>query len=74
MTIEEAIETPVKNYNEYEYKNFKGTIPDIIRHFNLEINKKTIYNRLRKGMTIEQAIELPLHYNITTKSEKRVKN
>ena len=73
MTIDEAIETPIKKLASYKYKDFIGSVPDIINHFNLDINKITIYDRMRKGMTIEQAIETPLHYNITTKSEKRVK-
>ena len=73
MTLDEAIEKPIKKLSAYEYRNFIGSIPEIIRHFHLDINKITIYDRMRKGMTIEQAIETPLHYNITTKSEKRVK-
>lgn len=73
MTIDEAIETPIKKLASYEYKGFIGSIPEIIAHFNLGINKMTIYDRIRKGMTIEQAIETPLHYNITMKSEKKSK-
>ena len=43
----------------YEYKDFKGTVPEIINHFDLDINKMTIYDRMRKGMTLDEAIEVP---------------
>ena len=54
----------------YEYKSFKGTVPEIIKYFELKIKRKTIYDRLSKGMAIDEAIEFPLHYNITMKSKK----
>lgn len=44
----------------YEYKSFKGTVPEIIKHFELDIKGKTIYDRLKKGMTITEAIEKPI--------------
>ena len=67
MTIAQAIEKPIKSYNIYEYKGFKGTVPDIIKYFNLDIKRKTVYDRLSKGMSIAQAIEFPLNYNKTTR-------
>lgn len=44
----------------YEYKNFKGTIPSIIKHFNLDLKRKTIYDRLEKGMSLDEALEKPV--------------
>ena len=63
MTIEEAIETSVGQFTKnkiYTYKDFTGTLKEIIEYFNLDINYKALYNRLHKGMTIEEAIETPI--------------
>ena len=49
----------------YIYKNFQGTIPEIIEHFNLDLKRKTIYDRIERGMSIAQAIEKTIRsYNI----------
>ena len=66
MTIEEAIETPTDKTHKakiYTYKDFTGTLKEIIEYFDLSINYKTLKNRLRKGMTIEEAIETPITNN-----------
>ena len=63
MSIEEAIETPITNNKAkiYTYKDFTGTLKEIIGHFDLDINHKTLQERLRKGMTIEEVIETPIN-------------
>lgn len=45
---------------EFIYQGFKGTVPQIINYFNIDINKKTVYDRLSKGMSIQEALETPL--------------
>ena len=63
MTIEEAIKKPVnKTYQAkyFTYKGFTGTISDIIKHFNLDIERDVVNSRLHCGMSIERAIETPV--------------
>lgn len=48
---------------EFIYQGFKGTVPQIINYFNIDINRKTVYDRLSKGMSIEEALETPLRTN-----------
>ena len=45
----------------YTYKGFIGTLNEIIDHFDLDINKKTLSDRLQKGWSIEDTIETPLN-------------
>ena len=71
MTLKEAIESTLVNNdtNIYSYKGFEGTTYQIIKHFNLKINKNTLKYRLNKGVNIEKAIETEVrkkkiyHYN-----------
>ena len=63
MTIEETIETPINNPVKakiYTYKEFTGTLKEIIDHFDLDINYYTLQERL-KGMIIEEAIYMTFY-------------
>lgn len=48
----------------YKYNDFVGSIPQIIKHFNLDIKAKTVYNRMNYGMDIKDALELPVTRNL----------
>lgn len=38
-----------------QYINFRGTLPEIAEHF--EINYSTLLKRLRRGMSLEEALQ-----------------
>lgn len=42
----------------YTYKDFSGSIPEIIKHFDLNINPRTVYDRMRRGVNICDALEI----------------
>ena len=63
MCLDKAVEVPVTRNKLYTYKGFTGNVPAILKHFKCEIKLKTVYDRLSKGMSIEDAIEQPLRYN-----------
>lgn len=58
-SIKDAIEKPKKyNYKDiYEYQGYSGTIDDIIKHFDLELCRVTVRNRLKAGATLEEALD-----------------
>lgn len=47
----------------YTYKNFTGSVPQIIKHFQLDVKPKTVYNRLQSGMCLDKAVEVPVTRN-----------
>lgn len=43
----------------YSYKGYRGSIKDIIKTFDIQITYNTVWNRMRKGYTLEEALDTP---------------
>lgn len=57
MTIEQAMETPIKQTNKiYTYKGFSGTVGQISKEFNFDLS--LLKSRLGNGKTIEEAMKM----------------
>lgn len=41
----------------YSYKGYRGSITDILKTFDLQITYNTVWNRMRKGYTLEEALD-----------------
>lgn len=60
MTIEEAVETPVRTPPKYEYKGKYYSVKEIMENFHLDF--KTFFRRLNMGMSIAEAIETKIEF------------
>lgn len=49
-----------KDIKIYTYKEFSGSLPEICKHLNINIKLCTVYRRMEKGMSLEEAIETPV--------------
>lgn len=62
LSLENALKyRPNGKRKTYTYKGFEGTIPEICEKFSVNVTIQTIRNRINKGLSIEEAIDLQTH-------------
>lgn len=67
LTLENALKYNPAIKRTYTYKGFTGTVAEICREFNVGVTSQTIYNRINKGMSIDEAINFQPHIGRPTK-------
>lgn len=77
MSVEEAIEKPRRKTSRkpkgYDYKNrHYDSLRELANTYGL--NKRTLEDRVRKGMSIEEAIEIPIWQDVNKRIEYDYKN